>query len=71
MACSLVKSPAVQHNDLATAYLYYLARNESSEDLVRRGTGSSSEASEHFLGHWDHNALIVPYIQLAQIQEPT
>ena len=71
MACPLVQALAVQHNDLAAAYLYYLAGNEPSEDLVRGGTGSSSEAGEHLLGHWYHNALIVPYIQLAQIQEPT
>ena len=71
MTCPLVQSRAIQHDDLATAYLYYLAGNEPSEDLVRRGTGRSSEAGEHFLGHWDHNALIVCRVQLAQVQEPT
>ena len=71
MACPLVQALTVQYNDLAAAYLYYLAGNEPSEDLVRRGTGRSSEAGEHFLGHWYHKTLIVARIQLTQIQEPT
>jgi hypothetical protein len=71
MACPPVQAFTVQYNDLAAAYLYYLAGNEPSEDLVRRGTGSSGEAGQHFLGHGYHNAFIVPRIQLAQIQEPT
>ncbi len=70
-ACPLVQALAIQYHYLAAAYRHYAASDEPPENLIRRGTSSTSEAGQHFLGHWDHNALIVSRVQLAQVQEPT
>ena len=70
-ACSLVQALAIQYHYLAAAYRHYAAGNKPTENLIRCGTSSSGEAGQHFLGNWDHNALIVSRVQLAQVQEPT
>jgi hypothetical protein len=66
----MLQSAAVHHGYLAAVYHYYLAGYEAPENLVRSGASGPSNAGQRFLSHWDHNALIVYFVQLAQIQEP-
>jgi hypothetical protein len=66
-----VQALAIQYHYLTAAYRHYVAGNKPAENLIRCGPSGSGEGGQHFLGNWDHNALIVSRVQLAQAQEPT